>query len=163
MGEKLLCSGCGEPFTLDDADFEFYRRLEVPAPRNCPQCRLLRRLAERNTRRLYYRQCSKTGKRILSQYHHEQPFPVYAAEDWWGDSWDALDYGVQYDYSRSFFEQFLELKNRVPHMALYITGGTTENSDYTNCTGYLKNCYLVSQADYDEDCYYCDLIKECKS
>lgn len=56
----------------------------------------------------------------------------------------------------------MALKSRVPHFNVFIVNGTMENSDYTNCTGYLKNCYLICESDYDEDCYYSNLLKQCK-
>jgi hypothetical protein len=37
-----------------------------------------------------------------------------------------------------------------------------ENSDYNNCTAYLKNCYLISESDYAEDCEYSNLLKKSK-
>ena len=91
---------------------------------------------------------------MISQYSASVPFPVYDQKVWWSDDWDALTYGVDFDFSRPFFEQFEKLRNRVPQMSLFVISGTLENSDYTNCTGYLKNCYLVGEADYNEDSYF---------
>jgi hypothetical protein len=128
----------------------------------CPECRLQRRLCERNTRSLYYRKCDLTGKQIISQYHSDQPFPVYEIDAWMSDQWDGLSYGRDVDFSRPFFPQLQELLNVVPHMALFNTPGTMENSDYNNCTGYLKNCYLIAESDICEDCYYSNLLKKSK-
>jgi hypothetical protein len=90
------------------------------------------------------------------------PFPVYNAEYWWGGEWDAMQYGREFDFSRPFFEQMIELKNVVPHPALTVIPATLENSEYNNCVGYLKNCYLIAESDYNEDCYYSNLLKQCK-
>ena len=160
--EQRSCIECSRTFALIEQEQAYYAKISVPLPRHCPDCRFMRRLAERNARKLYYRKCSLTARKILSQYHEQQPFPVYCPEAWWSDTWDAEDYGQDYDSSRSFFEQLGELKCRVPAMALYVIGGTLENSDYTNCTGYLKNCYLIGESDYDEDCYYSNLLKRCQ-
>lgn len=148
------CIQCSKTFRIDDQDFEFYKKMSVPAPEACPQCRLVRRLLERNARSLYQRKCDFSGRDIISQFAPDQPFPVYDQKIWWSDVWDALDYGRDFDFTRPFFEQFQELVNAVPHMSVFIIGGTMENSDYTNCAGYLKDCYLVSEADYNENCYY---------
>ena len=50
---------------------------------------------------------------------------------WWSDAWNPIDYGRDFDFSRSFFEQFLELSVEVPHAATEVN--MIENSDYSNC------------------------------
>ena len=157
------CKQCSAQFDITDSDRKFYKEMDVPEPLNCPDCRLIRRLQERNARQLYWRKCDFSGKKIISQYHEGQPFPVYDQAVWWSDDWDAMEFGRDFDFSRPFFEQFQEMKNKVPHFSVFIVGGTLENSDFTNCTGYIKNCYLISEADYDEDCYYSNRIYHSKN
>jgi hypothetical protein len=157
------CKQCNQSFEITDSDRRFYNNIGVPEPLNCPQCRLIRRLQERNARQLYWRKCDYSGKKIISQYHENQPFPVYDQAVWWSDKWDAMKYGRDFDFKRPFFEQFKDLTNSVPHFSVFIVGGTLENSDFTNCTGYIKNCYLISEADYDEDCYYSNRIYHSKN
>lgn len=154
------CNDCRKDFEFKKPDLDFYAKINVPKPKNCPECRLIRRFNERNPKSLYYRKCDLTGETILSQFHKDQPFPVYSPKAWWSDDWDGLDYGIKFDFKRPFFDQFIELKNKVPHLALFNTQGTIENSDYNNCTAYLKNCYLIAESDYCEDCYYSNLLKK---
>ncbi len=87
---------------------------------------------------------------------------MYGVDEWTSDQWDGLTYGKDIDFNRPFFAQFQELQQVVPHLALFNTPGTMENSDYNNATGYLKNCYLLSESDYCEDCYYSNLLKKTK-
>ncbi len=157
------CVQCSQAFEIMKDDEKFLELFQVSAPKTCPDCRLQRRLCERNPRNLYYRKCDLTGKQIISQYHIDQPFPVYEVDAWSGDGWDALTYGRDFDFSRPFFEQFAELKTVVPHLALFNTPGTMENSDFNNCTAYLKNCYLIAESDYVEDSYYSNIIKNSKN
>lgn len=166
------CKNCNSEFEVTDNDLKFLEKTSpvfngqtylIPKTKKCPECRFIRLLNERNARSLYRRKCDFSGKKIISQYHENQPFPVYDLDIWWSDKWDAMDYGIDFDFSRGFFEQFQELKNKVPHFSAYIIGGTLENSNYTNCTGYLKNCYLIFESDYNEDCYYSNLLKKCKN
>lgn len=126
-----VCTNCQTKFEITEADEIFYKKFEVPPPMQCPQCRLVRRLMERNVKYLYYRTCDLTKKNTLSQYHKNQPFPVYSPEAWWSDDWDATDFGQPFDFHRGFFEQFAELKATVPHLALFNTEGTMQNSDYS--------------------------------
>jgi len=159
---KHTCSECGLSFQITDTDQEFLRGFDVPPPASCPECRLTRRLTERNSRKLYWRKCDLTGERILSQFHADHPFPVYSPEAWWGDGWDGLTYGQEVDFSRPFFPQFAELRNRVPHQARFVIQGTMVNSDFVNNAGYSKNCYLIAEADYVEDCLYSNRVYHCK-
>ena len=157
------CSVTGKKFVILEREQKFCEQMGVPLPDTCPEERIKRVMSERNARNLYYRKCDLTGKQILSQHHPDNKFPIYESTEWWSDKWDAFEYGQDFDFSRPFFEQFFELKNKVPHMATYVISGTNENSDFTNCTGYIKNCYLISEADYDEDCYFSNRIYHCKN
>jgi CxxC-x17-CxxC domain-containing protein len=157
-----VCTGCGKGFEITPEDSVFLDLFQVPAPKQCPDCRMQRRLCERNTRCLYYRKCDLTGQQIVSQYRSDQPFPVYGIDAWISDRWDGLTYGRALDFTRPFFEQFKELLNVVPHLALFNTPGTMQNSEFNNCTGYLKNCYLICESDVCEDCYYSNLLKKSK-
>ena len=121
------CKQCGDKFEISEKDLKFIEKIspvfagkkcEIPAPTLCPDCRRQRRLAFRNESSLYHRKCDKTGKQIISMYKPEAPFPVYCPEEWFGDTWDARDYGREFDFGRPFFEQFVELRDKVPHLSL---------------------------------------------
>jgi hypothetical protein len=150
------CISCGQDFEITEGDLSFYAGIDVPKQKKCPNCRLLRLLLERNTRQLYYRKCDFSGRKIISMYHEKQLFPVYEPSAWWGDGWDDLAQGMDFDFNRPFFEQFKELKNSVPHFSVFTVN--VENSEFTNCAGYIKDCYLIFEADYDEDCFYSNRI-----
>lgn len=111
-----------------------------------------RRLCFRNERSLYTRKCDVSGETIISVYSPDKPFTIYKSDYWYGDNWDPLEYGQDFDFSKSFFEQFAELQLKVPRLALLNTKGV--NSDYCNMTIGNKNCYLVFGGDFNEDCIY---------
>ena len=156
MAMQKICKTCKTEFEIRDEDLVFYEQIKSPAPNYCPQCRETRRLAHRNERTLYKRNCSKTGKQIVSIYPEETPFPVYDQHIWWGDDWDGIDFGQDYDSSRSFFEQYLELRNKVPRISLLNINGI--NSDYVNNSEDNKNCYLIFAAQLNEDSMYGRLV-----
>ena len=52
-----------------------------------------------------------------------------------------------------FFEQYESLFLKVPKMAR-VQQGDNENSKYTNCASYNKNCYLLFTANHNEDSMY---------
>jgi len=143
-------------------DQKFYDQLSVPNPSLCPDCRQQRRLAFRNERFLYHRKCDLTGKEIISIYRPDSPYKVYSQDEWWSDKWDPLDYGRDFDFSKTFFEQFEKLTKDVPRIALVNMNNV--NSDYVNWVMASKNCYLVTAARDNEDCLYSHWIwrsKDC--
>lgn len=165
------CPQCQQNFTIQPQDFEFYKRVSpvfggkkysIPAPTLCPSCRWQRRLAFRNERTLYHRKCDLTGKSMISMHPADTPFPVYAIQEWLSDKWNPLDYGRDFDFSRPFFEQFKAMCDQIPHFNLFIDPHMDVNSQYTNCSSEAKNCYLISQAEKNEDCYYSRGINNCK-
>jgi len=152
--ETKTCQNCKNQFTVEPEDFDFYKKISVPPPTWCPECRLERRLLWRNERTLYKRKCDLCGKDMLSIYSDDKDQVVYCPPCWWSDKWDSLAYGRDYDFSRSFFEQFRELHRRVPLPALNTLHLTLTNSEYVNQAGHLKNCYLIFNSDYNEGCCY---------
>ncbi len=130
----------------------------------CPDCRMQRRLAFRNERTLYHRTCDLTGKPIISIYSTDKPYRVYQQDAWWSDAWDPRDYSRDYDFNRSFFEQFEQLKKEVPRMTLETSPEAEENNClYINFAGHSKNCYMIFDSDFNEDSYYTKVLKHSKS
>lgn len=146
------CQNCKIDFNIESEDFSFYEKMKVPSPTFCPDCRLQRRYAWRNERALFKAVCGLCKKSILSMYSKECTFPVYCRDCWLGDGWDPFNFGVDYDFSRPFFEQFKQLLNTVPSMNLMQVRGV--NSDYAN--GYVgaRNVYLSYSVVEGEDIWY---------
>lgn len=156
--ETRFCQNCKNQFVIEPEDFDFYGKMEVPPPTFCWLCRIQRRMTFRNERALFKRKSNLSGKEIFATYSQNAPFPVYAHEEWYSDSWNPLDYGQEYDFSRPFFEQYKELSQKVPRPSKSVTGFLT-NSDYSNNASNLKNCYLIFNASYNEDCAYGNAVQ----
>jgi hypothetical protein len=142
-------------------DLEFYKKISpvinnqrylIPLPTLTVTEREQRRLAYRNERKLYKRKSSLSSVEIISIYHPDSPFTVFSSEEWWLGDWDPLSYGREYDYSKPFFQQFHELQLKVPRPSL--VNNKSENSDYCNFADENKNCYLITSANRNRDCYY---------
>ena len=151
--ENRICQNCQQNFVIESDDFAFYEKIKVPAPTWCPGCRLIRRLAYRGERALYKDNCDKCGKNIVTIHAPDTPFTVYCSSCWWGDDWDATEYGKEYDFSRPFFEQLHELQKVVPCQATNLRNST----DCNYCHGLVrcKNCMLVFQGFQSIHCFYC--------
>ncbi len=137
------------------------KKILISAPTLCPDCRQRRRITWRNERSLYRRKCSKTGKQIIAMYSPEAKFPVYDNEIWWSDKFDGREYAKDFDFSRGFFEQFMDLHDAVPHFALANAVTTMQNSDFCNHVGYIKDCYLIYNSDESERCMYSKGVNRC--
>ncbi|OGY87063.1 MAG: hypothetical protein A2233_03880 [Candidatus Kerfeldbacteria bacterium RIFOXYA2_FULL_38_24] len=146
------CKQCQQEFTISKKDQDFFAKMAVPYPKLCPSCRQQRRQAWRNERCLYSRKCDLCKKPIISIYSPDKPFTVYCSDCWWSDQWDSQTYAQEIDWSRPFFKQFQELQNKVPRLTLY--GNKNENSDYTNHSEQIKNCYLCVDVAFAENILY---------
>jgi len=155
------CSNCGSTFEVTQEDLTFLERVSpvfqdkkypIPPPTLCSGCRLQRRRAFRNCRKLYKRKCDLTGEEVISVFSPDKPHKVYGQEAWYGDDWNPLDHGRDFDFSRTFFEQFKELSIQAPHWSKIAFN--CENSDYCLHSGFLKNCYLTTSSIECEECHY---------
>lgn len=169
---KIICPQCSAPFEITTDDLAFYEKVSptfgskkesIPPPTLCPQCRWQRRMCFRNERNLYYRKCDLSGKSMIAMHPADSPFPVYHISEWMSDKWDPKSYGRAFDPSRSLSEQFAELCNEIPHFSAFVDPHMDINSEYTNCSSEAKNCYLITQAEKNEDCYYSRGINNCTS
>jgi hypothetical protein len=152
QSEKRTCKNCKNNFIIELEDFNFYEKIKVPPPTFCPDCRMVRRMTWRNERSLFHRVCDFSGKKIVTMFHPDSKVKVYDRDIWWGDKWEPTDYGMDYDFSRSFFEQYKELLSKVPLANL--GNNNCVNSPYGNHNADCKNCYLVYASYGAEDASY---------
>ncbi|MBI5152056.1 zinc-ribbon domain containing protein [Candidatus Peregrinibacteria bacterium] len=148
----IKCKNCGNDFAPASEDLNFYKKVNVPLPVLCPDCRQQRRLCFRNERILYKRKCDLCGAEMFSMYGAQSPYKVYCPTCWYGDKWDPISYGRDFDFSKPFFEQFEKFSAEVPLLSLY--NKKCENCDYCNIEISSKNCYLCAAGFQSWDCYY---------
>ena len=158
------CKNCWSKFDITDRDLSFYdkvspifnwKKYQVPIPTFCPQCRHKRRLTRRNERKLYRRQCDITKKPIISMYSPDKNYIVCDDKVWRTDQIVPIDYGIFFDFSKNFFQQFDELMHKVPLPWLHQM--QNENCILNQC-GYTKNSYMSFNTDYSEECFYCTSV-----
>ncbi len=156
--EKKTCQNCRQDFHIEPEDFDFYKKIDVPPPTFCPECRFARRYVWRNERSLYKRKCSAPGhsEEMVSMYSPEKDYVVYDDRFWWSDGWDPLEYGNEYDFSKSFFSQFAGLLHRIPLIGLSVTNNV--NSSYCNVSAWDKGCYMISASGKNENTFYSNRV-----
>ena len=158
--EEKECQNCKNKFTIESEDFNFYEKVKVPAPTFCPLCRAQRRFTFRNERKLFKIKNAFTGETLFSNFPEESGIKIITREEWFGDNWDAMEYGEPVDFSKPFFTQVNELYKKVPMYNFNVS--RMINSPYSfNATG-LKNSYLAVNSSYSEDCMYGNAVDYCK-
>ena len=73
----LHCEVTGKPYKIIPQELKFYREMGIPIPRRCPDQRHKDRMALRNPRKLWKRQCAKCAAAIETTYAPERPEIVY--------------------------------------------------------------------------------------
>lgn len=161
MNDQKTCKQCNTEFIVGNDDLEFLNqispvidgtRFAIPAPTLCPECRQKRRMSFRNERNLYLRKCDVTGKQIFSTFPQSSPHKVCDKDYWWSDQFDPMQYGRDYNFSKTFFEQFHALSLEIPLPSLRVE--KSENSDFNNDIGDCKDCYLCARTHSCQNCHY---------
>ncbi|MFA4975521.1 MAG: hypothetical protein WC839_02190 [Candidatus Paceibacterota bacterium] len=155
QSETRNCQNCKKDFIIEPDDFGFYEKIKVPPPTFCPECRSQRRLAWRNNMSLYSRKCDLCQKSIVALYSLTSNILVYCNKCWWSDKWDPKSYAVDYNFSKSFFTQYIELIKKVPHSATVNDDGIASlNCEYSHDTWFAKNCYMTFYSWHIENVMY---------
>ncbi|MFA5995370.1 MAG: hypothetical protein WC801_02920 [Patescibacteria group bacterium] len=148
------CAKCNKTFQITDQDLAFYKKIDVPMPTHCLDCRMINLMCWRNERVFYTNQCAWCRQSVISCFNKKVTFPILCNDCWWSEKFNPLTYGREIDFNKPFFEQLKTLINEAPVGNLFIA--SSENSKYTNlCVGN-KNCYMVTASDYNENAYYLD-------
>ena len=153
LSETKVCQNCKKEFIIEPEDFDFYEKMKVPAPTFCSDCRLQRRMVVRNEHFLYKAKCGRTGKPMFSMYPSVTKLNVWDYYEWIKDDWNPEEYGQDYDFSKPFFEQFKKLLQAAPVPSKSVT--QPMNSDYSNNSSYIKDCYLSFGLTHSENLLYC--------
>ncbi|MBP9715294.1 MAG: hypothetical protein KBD52_02300 [Candidatus Pacebacteria bacterium] len=144
QSETKSCANCKEDFLIEVDDFSFYEKIKVHPPTFCPECRRQRRLSWRNDFNFYNRICDLCKRKIISIYSPDSPQVIFCNTCWWSDKWDPKSYAQDFDFSKSFFEQFKEFREKIPALALVNDNGIGSiNSEYVQNVQYAKNCYMT--------------------
>ncbi len=82
QGEDNSCSSqkCGKNYQIQKPELRFYRKMNLPIPRKCPDCRHADRMKLRNPRTLFERSCSDCEKDIQTTFAPDRPEKVLCEE-----------------------------------------------------------------------------------
>lgn len=150
------CLQCQKDFEIFSEDIEFYKKLQVPPPKLCSDCRMQRRFGfYGNILKFYKKECAAhLGEKVITTFHSESPYKVFDLKHWWSDKWGGEEYGADYDFNRPFFEQFKEFNLKVPQIPLTHYWKNIIDSPYTIGILNSKNCYFTSTGSNLENVHY---------
>jgi len=80
MKRIMKCIQCERNYRFIDRELVFYKKLNLPLPSKCFNCRHQRRMNLRLPRKLYQRQCAKCSKEIETSYAPERPEMIYCGQ-----------------------------------------------------------------------------------
>jgi len=75
----LKCTTCGRNYRFIQKEVNFYKRMHLPLPHECFNCRHARRMATRNPRNLWSGLCANCGKQIETSYppENQKEFKIF--------------------------------------------------------------------------------------
>ena len=77
--EIFVCEICSKNYKIIPNEFLFYKKLDVPLPHFCPDCRHYRRIKSRGPNKLWHRSCMKEGctNEFETSYSPDRPEIIY--------------------------------------------------------------------------------------
>jgi hypothetical protein len=136
----MNCEKCNKNFEVLTDDIPFYEKMDLPLPTMCPDCRFKYLLAFWMFGRFRIAKSALSGKTIITVFPESVPFPIYDRTEFLSDAWDSLTYGRDYDSSRPFIEQIIQLQSKVPHP--HQVGIKNLNCEWTDDVWESKDVYL---------------------
>ncbi len=77
LNEVLTCKMCSRNYRLIKREFEFYKKMLIPIPRECWNCRFVNRIIRRGPYKFWNRNCVKCQADITTSYAPDRPEIVY--------------------------------------------------------------------------------------
>ncbi|MFA6301325.1 MAG: hypothetical protein WC609_03170 [Candidatus Paceibacterota bacterium] len=139
--ENRICEHCGEEFILDSGDLILYEKIGLKIPGQCFFCRLKQHLAFFTFGKFRKGVSDLSGEGLITVLPSSPRYPIYKSHEWYGDKWDPMDFGQEYDPTIPFFVQLQHLQEKVPRP--HQMGENNINCDWCDDAWESKNCYLT--------------------
>ena len=75
--ETLACTTCSKNYQIQKQELKIHRRINIPLPSECFDCRHVKRMELRNPRKLWERDCDKCSVKIQTSFDPKRPEKVY--------------------------------------------------------------------------------------
>lgn len=154
------CLYCRSKFEITSTERDLYNKIDIVEPDICVYCRWKQHMAFWPFGKFRIGKSDLSGEKLITVLPENPRYPIYTSKEWWSDAWDAMDYGQEYDPSRSFFEQLKELQEKVPRP--HQQGAQSIGCDWCDDTWESKNCYLSRSVFSAENLIYGYRALNCK-
>ncbi len=139
-----VCVDCNLDFIIETGDLILYEKVGLVLPEKCFECRLKHHLSFWVFGKFKKSISDLSGESVITVLSNKTRYPLYTSHEWWGDAWDPMSFGQDYDSGKSFFNQLQELQEKVPRP--HQTGENNTNCDWCEDIWESKNCYLTRSA-----------------
>ncbi len=138
--ETRNCQNCKKEFQIRPDELVLYEKVAIELPVICTPCRFAQHFAFWPFGKFRKGVSALSGESIITMLPADARYPIYSAKEWWSDAWDPMNYGLDYDEMRPFFDQLKELQEKVPRP--HQQGTNSTGSDWCDDVWDSKNCYL---------------------
>jgi len=82
LNEVISCQKCNKAYKIISSELQFHKKLGLPLPRLCPDCRFVERFSFVNPPELWHRHCMKEGclNEFETPYAPNQPEIIYCEQ-----------------------------------------------------------------------------------
>src|SRR3989338_3967347 len=155
-----ICVDCKKEFVIDLGDLILYKKIGLKIPEQCFFCRFKQYSAFWVFGKFRKGISDLSGENLITVLPNNARYPIYKSHEWWGDGWDPMNFGQDYDSSRFFFGQLKELQEKIPRP--HQTGENRVGCDWCDDIWDSKNCYLSRSLSKCENLSYSYRIVEAK-
>jgi hypothetical protein len=155
-----ICTDCKQEFEISSGDLDLYNKVGLEIPAQCFFCRIKQHFGFIVFGKFRKGKSALSGENLITVLPERSRYPIYKSHEWWGDAWDPISFGQDYDSSRGFFEQLKELQEKIPRA--HQTGENSTNCDWCDDVWESKNCYLCRSLLKCENCSYLYRVIGCK-
>ncbi len=150
--EKLICLDCHRNFTISNDEKKMYQKIGIELPTLCFFCRVKLHLSFWLFGKFRKGVSDLSGKSLITILPENARYPIYTLKEWHSDSWDGMDFGIDYNPNESFFKQLKNLQEKIPRPHQSASNNT--NCEWSDDVWNSKNCYLSRSLEKCEDLLY---------
>lgn len=150
--QTKICKDCQKEFVIKEIEISLSNKIGLELSEVCSNCLLKQHLSFWLFGKFRKGVSDLSGESLITILPENSRYPIYSLKEWHSDKWDAMDYGIDYDKDKLFFEQLKFLQEKIPHP--HQNGTNNFNCDYCDDVWNCKNCYLARSMEDCEELLY---------
>ncbi|MEK7080878.1 MAG: hypothetical protein AAB902_00590 [Patescibacteria group bacterium] len=152
MEQTKNCEHCKQNFTISKEELALYGKVDIELPTLCFFCRIKLHLSFWMFGKFHKGKSDLSGESLITVLPEKNRYPIYTSIEWYSDKWDAMHYGMNYNFALPFLKQLQNLQEKVPHP--HQNGTNNTMCDWCDDVWNSKNCYLSRSMEHCEDLFY---------